>query len=67
MFPRVDIYADAELLIGHHSVMVKDRVKSFDQRNRYFAYRAMATERIQLTHSHIPLDESTEHDALSAL
>lgn len=67
MFPKVDIYADAELLTNHHSVMIKDRVGSFDQRNRYFGYRAMATERIQLTHSHIPEDESTEHDALSAL
>ena len=67
MFPKVDIYADADLLASHHSVMVKDRVESFDQRNRYFGYRAMATERIQLTHSHIPEDKSTEHDALSAL
>lgn len=66
-FPRVDIYADANLLADHHNVMVKDRVESFDQRNRYFGYRAMATERIQLTHSYISVDGSTEHDALSAL
>lgn len=67
MFPRVDIYADADLLADHHSVMVKDRVESFDQRNRHFGYRAMATERIQLTHSHISEDKATEHDALGAL
>lgn len=65
--PSVDIYADADLLANHHNVMVKDRVGSFDQRNRYFGYRAMSTERIHLTHSHIPDNESTEHDALSAL
>lgn len=65
--PRVNIYADADLLTSHRSVMVKDRVESFDQRNRYFSYRAMATERIQLAHSHISVDKSTEHDALSAL
>ena len=67
MFPKVDIYADANLLNDHHSVMVKDRVGSFDQRNRYFGYRAMSTERVQLTYSCIAVDESTEHDALSAL
>lgn len=66
-FPKVDIYADADLLHNHHNVMIKDRVGSFDQRNRYFGYRAMATERVQLTHAHISADESTEHDALSAL
>ena len=66
-FPKVDIYADANLLADEHSILVKDRVGSFDQRNRYFGYRAMATERIQLTHAHVPVDESTEHDALGAL
>lgn len=66
-FPKVDIYADAELLSDHHNVMIKDRVGSFDQRNRYFGYRAMATERIQLTDSHGSVENSTEHDALSAL
>lgn len=66
-FPKVSIYADANLLTDHHSIMVKDRVGSFDQRNRYFGYREMATERIQLKHAQAPVDESTEHDALSAL
>jgi CRISPR-associated protein Cas5/CasD, subtype I-E/ECOLI len=66
-FPKVSIYADANLLTDHHSIMVKDRVGSFDQRNRYFGYREMATERIQLKHAQVPVDESTEHDALSAL
>ncbi|MBV0929275.1 type I-E CRISPR-associated protein Cas5/CasD [Lentilactobacillus sp. IMAU92037] len=44
----VAIISDANLLPDKRSKMIKDRVESFDQRNRRHGYRAVATDYVDL-------------------
>lgn len=60
----LDMYADAALLPNKHQVMVRDRVESFDQRDRRYGFRPLATERVTIRN---PWVESTEHDPFSVL
>ncbi|MFB9768755.1 type I-E CRISPR-associated protein Cas5/CasD [Lactiplantibacillus modestisalitolerans] len=43
------IMADADLLAGQASTMVKDRMVSFDQRHRQYGFRAMSTTTVELS------------------
>jgi len=66
--PVLDILADADLLAGHQSILVSDRVVSFDQRNRQYGLRAMAKTKVKLTSLDSTEDESeTQHDAMKFL
>lgn len=56
------IYADAYLLQGYPSQMVKDSVISFSQKERLHSYRAVGRKDIVLT----PDGDTTEHDAFNA-
>lgn len=57
-----EIIADANLLSGEHITMVKDKVGSFDQRNRYHDFRAVAKKRIKLRNP-----QHVEHDIMNSL
>ncbi|MCT3583444.1 type I-E CRISPR-associated protein Cas5/CasD [Levilactobacillus brevis] len=66
--PVLDILADADLLAGHQSILVSDRVVSFDQRDRQYGLRAMAKTKVKLTSLDSTGDESeTQHDAMKFL
>lgn len=66
--PVLDILADADLLAGHQSILVSDRVVSFDQRDRQCGLRAMAKTKVKLTSLDSTGDESeTQHDAMKFL
>lgn len=63
----IEIVADAQLL-SKDGVMVKDLVGSFDERNRYFSYRARASERIYLQNLYHSKDgRETNQDPLNFL
>ncbi|WP_462394685.1 type I-E CRISPR-associated protein Cas5/CasD [Lentilactobacillus parabuchneri] len=68
------LIADADLLPNERSFVVKDRVISFDQRNRQHGYRAIASEyvdHIKLNQKYIQRNHQekseTVHDAFGAL
>ena len=65
----LEMYADAALLPNKHQVMVRDRVESFDQRDRRYGFRPLATERVTLPNPLVKnVDQvATEHDPFSVL
>lgn len=56
------IYADADLLSDKSSYLVKDKIASLDQRNRYYDYRAAAEENITLKNPEYSQDDSKDYD-----
>ncbi|VDG22730.1 type I-E CRISPR-associated protein Cas5/CasD [Lactiplantibacillus mudanjiangensis] len=61
----IEIIADADLIPDKTSALVKDRVQSFDQRNRRYSFRAIARTNVNL----VDLDQQaqaagTQHDAM---
>ena len=56
------IYADAHLLEGYPSQMVRDRVVSFSQRERVHSFRAVGWKNIKFA----PCSDSVGHDAFNA-
>ncbi|WP_125573782.1 type I-E CRISPR-associated protein Cas5/CasD [Levilactobacillus huananensis] len=65
---RLEIVADASLLSDKPSAMVKDRVVSFDQRDRRYGFRAIARTTVDLTHLNSQESEpDTTHDAFGAI
>ncbi|KRO04123.1 CRISPR-associated Cas5 domain protein [Levilactobacillus paucivorans] len=65
---RLEIVADANLLSGKQSAMVKDRVVSFDQRDRRYGFRAIARTTVDLTNLNSQESEpETTHDAFGAI
>lgn len=63
---RVEMIADAGLLPHQHSGLARDRVVSFDQRDRRYGYRAVATETVTLRPT-ASQQGDTEHDPFSVL
>jgi CRISPR system Cascade subunit CasD len=70
---HIEIIADANLLPNKRVVMVKDRVKSFSQKNRQYSYRSVAFEEIKLknpcaeqTQATVDL-KNTDHDPMQFL
>lgn len=70
---HIEIIADANLLLNKRVVMVKDRVKSFSQKNRQYNYRSVAFEEIKLknpcaeqTQATVDL-KNTDHDPMQFL
>lgn len=57
-----EIIADADLLPNQHITMIKDKVGSFDQRNRYHDFRATAKKRIELVNP-----QYAAHDIMNSL
>ncbi|BDR58968.1 type I-E CRISPR-associated protein Cas5/CasD [Xylocopilactobacillus apicola] len=65
---KVELLADSKLLSGDKYFMVKDSVGSFSQKNRFFNYRPVERDMIELTNpSYQEKDQSTDHDPFSAL
>ncbi|WP_318767454.1 type I-E CRISPR-associated protein Cas5/CasD [Lactiplantibacillus carotarum] len=62
----VEIIADADLLPRKRSRMVKDKVISFDQRDRRYGFRAVATERVSLKNEYFT-ENGTQHDIMDFL
>ncbi|GAD17060.1 CRISPR-associated protein [Lentilactobacillus otakiensis DSM 19908 = JCM 15040] len=64
----VDIVADADLLHNVRTLLVKDRVKSFDQRNRQYGFRKTGDKTIVLTNPHAQkANPETGHDIFGAV
>ncbi|MFC6253282.1 type I-E CRISPR-associated protein Cas5/CasD [Secundilactobacillus hailunensis] len=66
----VDLIADADLLPKslHTSGLAKDNVISFDQRHRQLSFRAIASQRIQLTNqSFEKTTAGTDHDVFNII
>jgi len=64
----LEIVADANLLADKSSALVKDRVVSFDQRNRQHGFRAVARDTVSLSQLKTQSsDLDTQHDPFSAL
>ncbi|MFC6180753.1 type I-E CRISPR-associated protein Cas5/CasD [Lactiplantibacillus daowaiensis] len=61
--PILDIIADANLIPDGDSTIVKDNVGSFDQRNRYHKFRAIARTTVKSA----DLNVSTDHDIMGAI
>lgn len=59
-----EIIADADLVPDQPNFLVKDKVTSFDQKNRSHGYRAVVRERQKVLN---PYADSTEHDAFKAV
>lgn len=64
--PTLELIADADLLPQKKSRMVKDRVISFDQRDRRYGFRAVANERLKTKNNYFQTSE-TQHDIMSIL
>lgn len=65
---RLEIVADASLISDKQSAMVKDRVVSFDQRDRRYGFRAIARTTVDLTNLNSQKGEpETTHDAFGAI
>ncbi|WP_261810835.1 type I-E CRISPR-associated protein Cas5/CasD [Levilactobacillus humaensis] len=65
---RLEIVADASLISDKQSAMVKDRVVSFDQRDRRYGFRAIARTTVDLTNLNSQESEpETTHDAFGAI
>lgn len=60
----LDIIADANLLEQLPNTMVKDQAVSFDQRNRRFGFRAVATTQVTVAN---PYFQATAHDPIGML
>jgi len=58
----LEVIADSDLIGESQSVMVRERVISFDQRNRQYGFRAIARTRIKLSGL-----QMTDHDAVGSL
>lgn len=74
LIKNVEIIGDADLMPNKRSSMVKDRVESFDQRNRQHGYRAVAVETINLKNPSFAKDQTeiddepeTKHDIMDHL
>jgi len=64
----VEVIADADLISDHSDVMVKDRIVSFDQRNRRYGFRAISRIRIGVTNLKTQSDDAdTQHDIMGSL
>lgn len=64
----LEIIADANLLPDKPSALVKDRVVSFDQRDRQHSFRAVARTTVSLSQLKMQSsDLDTQHDAFGAL
>jgi len=64
----LEVIADADLIENSQGAMVKDRVVSFDQRNRRYGFRAIARTRIKLDEFETQGAEAdTRHDIMEAL
>ncbi|PWG00482.1 type I-E CRISPR-associated protein Cas5/CasD [Levilactobacillus bambusae] len=67
----VGLVADANLFDDDHPInvtrLVKDQVKSFDQRDRQYGFRSVASERIKVENPSYTPKQSTQHDAMDAL
>jgi len=65
---RLEIVADASLISDKQSAMVKDRVVSFDQRDRRYGFRAIARTTVDLTNLNSRESEpETTQDPFGAL
>jgi len=65
-FIDVEVMADAKLLPTKRTVMAKDRVGSFNQRDRHYGFRAVASERIQVANPHFE-NSDTDHDVMGSI
>jgi len=63
----LEIIADANLLNDAPTAMVKDRVKSFDQRDRRYGFRAIAKTRVGLDQLNGQGKANTQHDIMKSL
>ncbi|VDG20946.1 type I-E CRISPR-associated protein Cas5/CasD [Lactobacillus sp.] [Lactiplantibacillus mudanjiangensis] len=68
----IEIIADADLMPDKPSSFVKDKVQSFDQRNRRYGFRAVAQTEVSVDKLYLDIDQpkqpvSTQHDAMSQL
>ncbi|WP_251717696.1 type I-E CRISPR-associated protein Cas5/CasD [Lactobacillus agrestimuris] len=63
---KVELIADASLLPDQEVEMVKQKIRSFDQRNRYHEYNSIAHERFDLKNEQFNL-EDTDHDIYSII
>lgn len=61
--PRLDIYVDSDLVTSSSRMIRKDRVRSFSQKERQFAFRIEAQVEVRLESSEF----ANEHDAFSAI
>jgi CRISPR system Cascade subunit CasD len=72
---HIEIIADANLLPGKRIMMTKDRVKSFNQRNRQYGYRSVAVADVKLKNPYVEQIKadmdfkklSTDHDPMRFL
>lgn len=64
----LDIIADANLIPTDRTQLVKDKVGSFDQRNRYFEYRGIALDSVEVTNNRFEDNrDDTAHDIMGSL
>lgn len=62
---KLDIIADADLVATKRIKMVKDEAGSFDQRNRYFTYRGIATDSVEVVNDEYEDNrDNTTHDIM---
>lgn len=63
----LEIMADAQLIGDKPSAMVKDRVQSFDQRDRRYGFRAIARTTVALNRLNTQSAMDTDHDVIKSL
>jgi len=62
------IVADAELIADQQEALVKDRVESFDQRDRWYSFRAISKTQVAVANLKTEsADLDTFHDIMAAL
>lgn len=64
----VEMISDANLLPETRNALVRDRVVSFDQRNRQHGFRAVATIHVDVKNPHFQVKKAdTQHDIMNFL
>lgn len=63
---RLSIMADADLLPLASSRLVKDQVESFDQRDRQYGFRAVATTAVTVTNLNSRFKANSESDSVKS-
>lgn len=62
---KVELYSDADLNMTSRTFLIKDKVKSFDQKNRQYGYRSVVKEWVTLKNDFY--QSETTHDVMNFL